>query len=62
MNTSEHVYIFIPPTSLRCYEDFLIGDEPNAIDDFSIPTFNFHIDSDDDVDLTAPMTCGEYRN
>ncbi|CAI9293583.1 unnamed protein product [Lactuca saligna] len=33
--------------------NFIVSDELDSLDDFSIPDFNFRIESDDDVDLSA---------
>lgn len=33
--------------------NFIVSDEPGSLDDFSIPDFNFRIESDDDVDLST---------
>lgn len=47
---------FAPPLSPGFDEDFIIGDEPESLDDFSIPNFNFRVESDDDVGLSSPIT------
>lgn len=40
--------------------NFIVSDEPGSLDDFSIPDFNFRIESDDDVDLSTLIIRGEF--
>lgn len=57
----EPTYTSVPHVSLSFDEDFIIGEEPKPLEDFSIPNFRFRVDSDDEENLSSPMTRGEFR-
>lgn len=58
MTTSEPTSTSLPPVSPSSNKDFLVRDEPESLEVFSIPAFNFHVDSDDDNSL---MTRSEFH-